>query len=185
MSGKEDLASKFMDIGAQPADPAQDFLPTRLTTLIAGGFKLDQLLYEPYQSFHSTLARHVHEADAILIIGYGFGDLHVNRAIRNRFALSRSSRSDPKVVVVTKSRPDRWRTGRLALSEFWSMQVQRAFKTTFHDQVKWPSEDDRTVADLIELSQFEVSASKRVAIWHSGVCSAYSDVDRLIKRLSR
>jgi hypothetical protein len=39
------------------------------TTLIAGGFKLDQLLVEPFHSFHAALVRHVYEADAILIGG--------------------------------------------------------------------------------------------------------------------
>src|SRR5208283_5261335 len=53
------------------------------TTLIAGGFKLDQLLVEPFHSLHAAMVRHVYEADAILIGGYGFGDVHVNRARRN------------------------------------------------------------------------------------------------------
>jgi hypothetical protein len=32
----------------------------------------------------AALVRHVYEADAILIGGYGFADVHVNRALRNR-----------------------------------------------------------------------------------------------------
>jgi tetratricopeptide (TPR) repeat protein len=60
------------------------------TTLVAGGFKLDQLLFEPFQSYHASLVRHVHAADAILIGGYGFGDAHMNFALRNRLSLTQN-----------------------------------------------------------------------------------------------
>ncbi|MDE0249515.1 MAG: SIR2 family protein, partial [Gammaproteobacteria bacterium] len=59
---KDDLEGQFTDRGVQRTDMAQDFRPIPLTTLIAGGFKLDQVLAEPYQTFYSTLVRHVHEA---------------------------------------------------------------------------------------------------------------------------
>jgi len=59
-----------------------------LTTLIAGGWKLDQLQEEPFLTLYSCLPRHVHEADAILICGYGFGDSHINSILKARPALT-------------------------------------------------------------------------------------------------
>jgi hypothetical protein len=84
---RPDLAGEFFDghQGLSTDDRSEGkFFPK--TTLVAGGFKLDQLLVEPFHSLHAALVRHVYEADAILIGGYGFADAHVNRALRNRVA---------------------------------------------------------------------------------------------------
>lgn len=183
---KGNLDEQFTDRGVSPVDMAQDFRAIPLTTLISGGFKLEQILTEPYQTLYSTFVRHVHEADAILIIGYGFGDLHVNRAIQNRFELpARDDRGYPKVVVLEKSCPQRYRTGRLEVYDFWSRQLKNTLKTSFHDGSKFQSADDRTVADLIRKGDYEVDTKNRVAIWHGGVCKAFSAIDRAIERLSR
>ncbi len=70
------------------------------TTLLAGGFKLGQLLPEPYQTFHASLVRHAYEADVLLIIGYGMGDSHVNWAIKNRH---RSPQRFKKILIIDKN----------------------------------------------------------------------------------
>lgn len=75
---KEDLAGLFETCRPLFPDMASEFKAIVPTTLIAGGFKLDQLLSDPPQTFHASLVRHAHEADAVLIVGYGFGDVHVN-----------------------------------------------------------------------------------------------------------
>ena len=183
---KDNLEEQFTDRGVPPTDMAQDFRSIPLTTLISGGFKLDQILAEPYQTLYSTLVRHVHEASAILIVGYGFGDLHVNRAIQNRFELNDSKRrSYPKVVVLEKSCPHRYRTGRLQIYQFWSWQVRHTLRTSFHDGSKYPSEDDRRIADLIEKDECETDIENRVAIWHDGVCKAFAAVGQFIEWLGR
>lgn len=69
--------------------------------MIAGRFKLDQLLIEPFHSLYSALISDVYEADAVLIGGYGFGDTHVNRALHSRFDQD-SSRT--RVIVATYRR---------------------------------------------------------------------------------
>ena len=72
------------------------------TTLLAGGFKLGQLLPEPYQTLYASLVRNLHEADVLLIIGYGFGDSHVNWAIKNRYR----RRKFQKVFIIDKKEFD-------------------------------------------------------------------------------
>jgi SIR2-like domain len=72
------------------------------TTFIAGGFKLDQFLAEPFQSFYAALIQCIYEADAILVGGYGFGDVHVNRALQNRLE---GPGTRAPVMVLTRSPP--------------------------------------------------------------------------------
>ena len=67
-------------------------------TLVAGGWKLDQIQAEPFQTFYSTLPRHAHEADAVLIAGYGFGDEHVNSVLANMLK-AREGRRPPVMVL--------------------------------------------------------------------------------------
>ena len=182
---REDLGGPFVDSGIPSVDMAQGFKPIPLTTLLAGGFKLDQLLAEPYQTFHSALVRHAQEADSILIAGYGFGDLHVNRAIQNRFERTYDDRSSPQVVVLDKSRPERLHTGRLEINQFWSYELKHTLRTTFFDGRKYPSKNSSTVENFIANKKFEEDCKKRTAIWHGGFREANSAVDRIVEWLSR
>ena len=182
---KEELGEEFTDYGIREVNMAQDFRPIPLTTLIAGGFKLDQLLADPYQTFYSTLVRHVHEADAILIAGYGFGDLHVNRALRNRFEGPGDDKPYPQVVILEKSCPHRYRTARLEIHEFWSSELRHTLNATFSDGSGYPSENDRTVSDFIERDKFETDKMNRVAIWHGGFRKAHYAVHKITGWLSK
>ena len=96
MGWQKDLSGVFDDGSAgRSKHHASDGKSLPKTTLIAGGHKLDQLLPEPFQTLYSVFVRHVQEADAILIGGYGFTDVHVNRTLRNRFQSGK-----PRVPVV-------------------------------------------------------------------------------------
>ena len=56
---QQNLCGAFTDqVDVAPA-MAQGFRWAPLTTLVAGGFKLDQLTDDPYQTFYSALVRHV------------------------------------------------------------------------------------------------------------------------------
>ena len=182
---KENLDEPFMDSGIPPVNMAQRFKPIPLTTLVAGGFKLNQLLAEPYQTFYSTLIRHAQEADSILIAGYGFGDLHVNRAIQNRFERTYDDRCIPRVVILEKSPPGRFHTERLEINQFWSYELKHTLKTTFSDGRRYPSENYSTVEDFIAKQEFETDSTDRVAIWHGGFREALSAVEEIVEWLSR
>jgi hypothetical protein len=102
---QKDLKAKFFDNHkGRWSDTRSDGRPHPMSTLIAGAFKLDQLLVEPFQSFYSTLIRHVYEADAVLIGGYGFGDAHMNRALQNRLRqCTERNISRPPVMIIDRS----------------------------------------------------------------------------------
>ena len=179
---KDDLTGSFEDQQTLAPDMAQEFKPISLTTLIAGGFKLDQILADPYQTFYAALVRHVHEADAILIAGYGFGDLHVNRALRNRFDHPANDAALPQVVVLTKSCPDSPQTASHQSHEFWAYQLTHTLGTKF-PTTKEHLDRKLTVAQFIQRHEFETDLHDRVAIWHGGFIEALSSLDEIANRL--
>jgi hypothetical protein len=131
------------------------------TILIAGGFKLDQLLVEPFHSLHAALVRHVYAADAILIGGYGFADVHINRALRNRL-IARGAR--PPVMVLDRASD---KTGPMAFrDDLWAYELSATLGTggTFFLE---PGHSSPPVPfELATRGSFEVAELHRVAIWH-------------------
>ena len=163
---RDDLAGAFDD-AHQPGlgDERSDGRAFPKSTLIAGGFKLDQLLVEPFHSHHAALVRHAYEADAILIGGYGFADAHVNRALRNRFEMSPPDDRPPVAIIDWAGAVTMGMAGR---SDDWSSAVARNLKAPV-DFFREPGRSDWPVPqDLVARDAFEVSALHRVALWHGG-----------------
>ena len=181
---KDDLASEFRDHRETAPDMAQEFRPAPLTTLIAGGFKLDQLLADPFHTFHSSLVRHAQEADALLIAGYGFGDLHVNRCLRNRFDKPDDEAPHPKAVVLEKSPHGRLQTASLQVNDYWAYQLTHTLNTRF-PMTEGHRNRELTVAPFIESGEFETDNRDRAAIWHGGFRKAFCHVGRINDWLSR
>jgi hypothetical protein len=136
------------------------------TTLIAGRLKPDQLLNEPFQTYYASLVRHAYQADAVLIGGYGFGDIHVNRAIKN----SRTGPQGKRTMVLTLAPnfypvvlhndtvgdgPGNW----LNTRSYWSGYHAPGFSTPVPNSL------------LIERQSFDVSGDG-VAIWPGGFVEA-------------
>lgn len=167
MGWQKDLSGSFDDgkIG-RSQNNASDGKSMPKTTLIAGGHKLDQLLPEPFQTLYSAFVRHVHEADAVLIGGYGFADVHVNRALRNRFE---SGKPRAPVVILgfspdnrdpTKFRRDAW-----VHNMGQSLVVQDDFLEPGRPSVP-------NLGALKRGRGFEVARRTKIAIWHSGFVEA-------------
>ena len=66
------------------------------SSIITGLGKTNQVLKEPYLSYYSQIDRLVHESDAVMFIGYGFGDLHLNAA----FPFIRYDKNKKRKVVI-------------------------------------------------------------------------------------
>ena len=181
---KDDLASEFRDHRETAPDMAQEFRPAPLTTLIAGGFKLDQLLADPFHTFHSSLVRHAQEADALLIAGYGFGDLHVNRCLRIRFDRIDDEAAHPKAVVLEKSPHGRLQTASLQANDYRAYQLTHTFNTRFAI-TEGHRNREMTVAPFIESGELETDNRDRAGIWHGGFREAFAHVGRISDWLSR
>jgi SIR2-like domain len=149
------------------------------TTLIAGGFKLDQLLVEPFLSYYASFVRHMYEADAILIGGYGFADEHVNRALYSRMT---ATKSWPPVMVLERSSDETEPT--MNCEDSWSWHLMSALSVR---RKEFFPGDGRLIQKLQSLKAkkgFEISQSAPVAIWHNGFDEASERADAIGRWLS-
>ena len=176
---RDDLGVEFDD--GHPGQSAAEGAEGRSfpkTTLIAGGFKLDQLLTEPFHSSHAALVRHVYEADALLVAGYGFGDLHVNRALARRV---RSPGRTPRVAVLSHAGPGE--DPMAFRNDLWSWSLHKTFGGGADSYREPGHHSPPHVADLVAHDAFEVSTSAGVAIWHGGFLAAGRRIDAVVRWL--
>jgi hypothetical protein len=73
--------------------------------LVIGYNKPDVILSNPYRCYFSLLERLIYEADILLICGYGFGDLHLNRYLS---ALRYYRTNMVKRIVIIDKKPSDW-----------------------------------------------------------------------------
>lgn len=181
------LDSEFFD-GPEGrwSEPRSNGIKIPRTTLVAGRFKLDQLLFEPFQSFHGSLVRHVYAADAILIGGYGFGDAHINFALRNRLSLTQNGprmQDRPPVMVLTlagKLTPPMRRR-----DDLWSRElgVTLCTGTQGHFFMEPGNPSDPIPTKLVKRGAFEVDAQHRVAVWYGGFTEAVHRLPGILRWL--
>lgn len=161
---RNNLAGEFVDsdgdTGPQPRSGGRLFPKS---TLLMGGFKLDQLLMEPFHSMNTILIRHLYAADAILIGGYGLGDAHVNWALSNRL-LDGGAR--PPVMIL-----DRRSAMTCSLDGIWTQNLR---ETTGADASFFQRWEPHSVTPL------EIAEKHRVAIWHGGFTEAVEKIDAMV-----
>jgi hypothetical protein len=171
---KESLSDNFEDGGAGSSNrDVSDGKSLPKTTLIAGGSKLDQLLIDPYQSYYSSLVRHVHGADAILICGYGFSDVHVNDVLWNRL---KGGRDRIPVMVLDWSNGDPMPFR----ADDWSHQLYSTLWVNMNEFAEPGYSIPADVSDLVARGGFEVNGKSRVAIWHGGMSAATPRLDAIL-----
>lgn len=178
---KSSLNEEFFDgPEGQWSDQRSNGIKIPRTTLVAGGFKLDQLLFEPFQSFHGSLIRHVYAADAILIGGYGFGDAHINFALRNRLNVAQDR---PPVMVLTladeTTKPMRRR------DDLWAKELGVSLCTGIpgHFFTEPGNPSDPIPTEIAKQGTFEVDAQHRVAVWYGGFTEAVHRLPNVIRWL--
>lgn len=168
----------FDDLEGRPTEKRSEDKAFPQTTLIAGGHKLDQILVEPFHSLHAALVRHIYKADAILIGGYGFGDVHINRVLLNRYG-NTTTRLPVMVLSLTGTRTDPMRFRDDAWSRGLSSTLSAPgdfFLESGHPSPPMPH-------DLAMRKSFEVSKQHRVAVWHGGFTAAASRLDGILSWL--
>jgi hypothetical protein len=180
---KGDLTGEFVDSKPLEVNMASGFFPIVPTTLIAGGFKLDQLMWDPAQTFYGSLIRHSHEADAVLFVGYGFGDAHVNKTLQNRFRLSPyNPKGRPPAVVITKSTPSAATIGERQGYEYFAWELTHTINARFPTGASTPPVPD--IATLLNEKLFERDYYKRSAVWHGGFLEVRNHLDALLGSLA-
>jgi hypothetical protein len=180
---KPDLgAADFEDTYHLNPDMASGFVPIIPATLIAGGYKLDQILANPAQSFYASLVRHAQQADAILSIGYGFGDVHMNRALQNRMQLSPYHPAErPRAAVVTYTPKSGARIGDRQGHEFFAWQLTHTLNVRFPGAGSLPQ--PQPLETLIDENLPEQDMVGRVCVWHNGFLEVEPQLERLTRWL--
>lgn len=160
-----------------------------VSTFVAGGWKLDQLQEEPFLTYYSCLPRHVYEADAILIGGYGFGDPHVNSILRNTLRSKAVGSTRPPVLILGydgKARPlakrgaDSWAA---ALKDALGVSAQSFRDRSHRSEKQWTN-----LPAKISPGEFEQPIERDhpipVAVWSWGFLAAADHTGAIAKWLS-
>jgi hypothetical protein len=158
------------------------------SSLIAGGWKLDQLQSEPFLSFYSGLHRHMHEADAILIGGYGFGDSHINSVLGNMLRSKATQSRRPPVLVVDFEQTRKAIAKRV---DPWSSVMShtlRVSQQTFRDSQHRTEAQWTRLPETVAEGEFEQPLDRDnelpVATWNGGFNAASGRLTQIVKWLN-
>lgn len=137
--------------------------------MIIGYSKPDAILCNPYRLYFSVLERQIFEADVIVIIGYGFGDFHLNRylsEIRNYNTLS-------KLLLIIDSKRDNYS---IDDNDPWSRTVRTIFGISNYQRPFYNrSSDDGFIERRIRRT--------RLLIWTRGLQSIIENPDVLLTKM--
>jgi len=125
------------------------------------------------------MVRAVYSADAILIGGYGFSDIHVSQTLSNRL---RHNQNRVPLIILDWSCPARGEPMKFR-EDRWSRDVCRFLHVPSRDFVEPGHTSPPDISSLIRRKGFEVCASQEVAIWHGGFISAHERADDMIRWL--
>lgn len=147
------------------------------STIVAGYGKTQQILRQPFRTYYAQVTRLVHEADSLLFLGYGFGDLHLN-------ALFSEVRDRRRPVVVID-----WANGDQDplpfRNDLWSY---RLFKTLPGDASRMSALGQIAPVSIDELkagNEFEVSNDPDypLAVWYNGLLPACRHPGKVLSHL--
>jgi len=149
------------------------------SVLVMGGSKLSQILREPFLSYFLHFSTMVHDADAILILGYGFGDFHVNETLR--LAMHRH-RQRPVVVA---DWADDTQDSLQFRSDPWTANLFRAIPANAHEMSQEGHCAPTTMREQRANRAFEVSSNEDypLAVWYNGFLEGCKDPDKIIRKL--
>ena len=150
-------------------------------TIIAGHGKAAQLLGPPFRTYYSALDWMVLESDALLVLGYGFGDHHLNQPL-NQY---RDSRNRP-IVLIDKA-CDNTLTAGSDRNQAHPAVVRALdwFDTPAYSMSWLGYSFPDSVARLKAEKEFELSTypTRPLAIWYGGMLDACRNADKIVREL--
>ncbi|ATC62859.1 hypothetical protein CMV30_02150 [Nibricoccus aquaticus] len=165
-----------------------DFISTRsdqkrmvVASLVAGGWKLDQLQSDPFLTFYSQLARHAYEADAVLIAGYGFGDSHIDSILSNMLRSRGSRGAWPPVMILDW---DKKRQPVAKRSDPWATTMAITMRTSpqrFRSKENVGQKHWLNLPDVLPSESFEqyTDSARPVALYTGGFLAAATHADAI------
>lgn len=179
---QEDLEAQFeQNSSGRSGTPVKegDAFPT--SSIIAGYGKTAQIQRAPFRTMYSELDRLAHQTDAVLFLGYGFGDAHVN----NAFSLFRDTRNRP--VVLIDYADDHVTTANAGFCDESpaATEALKLFQTNFCS-MKWLGHTFAgAVCELKAARDFDRSddPTRRLSIWYGGMHAACVDASKVLAEL--
>ncbi len=149
------------------------------SAIITGLDKTNQLLKEPFMTYYSQTVRLAYEADAILFLGYGFGDRHLNRCFNyNRFDEKRR-----KIVVVDWANMDE--DGLQFRQDHWTYGLFSAVPYNAHEMLVAGSRIPYPAHHFKKKNTFERSANPELpmSVWYNGLLAACDNHQLILDEL--
>lgn len=150
-----------------------------MSPFVAGYGKTQQILRQPFRTYFSQVNRIVHEADSLLFLGYGFGDLHLN-------AVFSEVRDRPRPIVVVDFakhtedslpfRMDNWTHG------LFSTLPSDARTMSSPGHVAPASVSELKAANALEVS---TDSSFPLAVWYNGLLEACRYQEKILMHLRK
>lgn len=179
---QDDLTSAFeKNAGGRNSTITTEGLNLPTSAIIAGYDKANQVLGTPFRTYYSQIEKKVLEADAVLFLGYGFNDLHINRC----FDLYREIKPGRKIVVVDYAKdgedPLQFRRDQ------WSHNIFGTLR--FNGREMGSKEYKHIAADIDKLKkngEFEISRNPEypLSIWYGGMLSACHSYNKIVAELN-
>jgi hypothetical protein len=173
---QNDLRAQFStnSVGRNPQSTREGYdFPT--SVIIAGYEKLHQIRREPFRSFYNCLERAIFDADAILLVGSGQGDEHINSIFEEYFEKNPRKR----VFIVTNSNgaddPIPFRC------DAWVNNLCKNFHVSAHDFSSKGHSAPADISDLKRRNICEVNKDESVAVWYNGLLSLFDHYQVVLK----
>ena len=148
------------------------------STIVAGYGKTQQILRQPFRTYFAQVNRFIHEADSLLFLGYGFGDLHLNAAFSE-------VRDRPRSTVVVDWAND----GQDALTfrrDVWTYNLFKTLPTNAHSMSSPGHTAPASIDDLKAANEVEASNDPNypLAVWYSGLLAACQNLSKIRPHLA-
>jgi SIR2-like domain len=150
------------------------------SNIIAGLDKANQLLRQPFAQYFMQLDRLIFESDAILFIGYGFADLHLNKM----FPFVRFDRRKRRKVVVLDYAGDK-EDGLAFRHDDWTFGLFGAIPTNGNEMGAIGRHEPHPAIYYKNRQAFERSANPEypLSVWYNGLLEACQHPDFFLKEL--
>jgi len=149
------------------------------SNIIMGLDKSNQLLRDPFITYYSQIDRLIFESDAVLFIGYGFSDYHLN----NHFTFIRDDKKIRKVVVIDWA--DKYTDGLRYRHDHWTYGLFHAVPYNSYEMGGGMSREPRPAVYYKKNKMFEKSSNPQypLAVWYNGFVGACNYPDKFIAEL--
>lgn len=148
-----------------------------MSPFVAGYGKTQQILRQPFRTYFAQVNRLVHEADSLLFLGYGFGDLHLNAAF--------SEVRDRHCPIVLVDWADDNQDPLPFRHDIWSYNLFKTLPGDAHTMSSAGHSVPAYLGDLRAARDLEVSNNPTypLAVWYNGMLEACRHPQKILKHL--